>query len=94
MSEEFANISMFISPVPHVPLHITKSQKTCCSTAQESYEICNEPVGNKILNIKPCISQISGTWELLLVDTCHSTWTHYSDSESASLRSYSLVLRA
>jgi len=60
-------------------------KKTCCSTAQESYEICNEPVGNKILNIKPCISQISGTWELLLVDTCHSTWTHYSDSESSFL---------
>jgi hypothetical protein len=72
---------------PYIYHKITK--KTCCSTAQESYEICNQPVGNKILNIKPCISQISGTWELLLVDTCRSTWTHYSDSDS-----YSLVLRA
>jgi hypothetical protein len=27
---------------------------------------CNQQVWNKILNIKPCIGQISGIWDLLI----------------------------
>jgi len=45
---------------PYIP------QKKCA--AQQSQKRCNQQVKNKILNIKPCIGQISGTWELLICE--------------------------
>jgi hypothetical protein len=34
--------------------------------AQQCLKSCNQQVWNKILNIKPCIGQISGIWDLLI----------------------------
>ena len=48
-------ILTFLSPQPHVPLPFTK--RTCCTMILKRMQLT-------ILNIKPCMGQISWTWEL------------------------------
>jgi hypothetical protein len=50
----------FISSLPHVPLPFTK--RTCCTMILKRMQLT---IWNKILNIKPCMGHISGTWKLL-----------------------------
>jgi hypothetical protein len=55
---------MFLSPLQHVPLPFTEQ-----SVLYNDLKIrCNQQVWNKILNIKPCGGQISGTMELLICE--------------------------
>ena len=56
-------ILMFLSTLLHVSLPFTKWM--CCTMI---FKGCNQWVWNKIVNIKPCMGQISGTWELILCE--------------------------
>ena len=54
-------ILTFLSPLLHVLLPFTKTNNDLKRMQLTSLE-------NKILNIKPCMGHISGTWELLLCE--------------------------
>jgi hypothetical protein len=55
-SEKLAYILMFLSPLLNIPIPFIK--QTCCTMILKKR--CHQQIWNKILNIRPCIGQISG----------------------------------
>ena len=65
MREKLAKFYRFF---PHYYISPYRSQYIPVHAAQWSWKWCNQWVWNKILNIKSCMGQISGTWELFLCE--------------------------